>query len=148
MLRERGRPGAVQVPRQPAHHVQRLDIEVGPLGPPAGDQVVNLVRSGHSLSAYLLTSRLYGCKTGGENLDIKKVCRDTGSPERERPRAGNGYGAGGLTTGAAEEGTACGTRRSTGASAMSAAARSSTWLRGSMRPIPRLSPTSAAARGT
>jgi hypothetical protein len=43
---ERAPPCDVEVPGQPgdtAQHLQRIDIEVGPLVPPRGDEVVYLV---------------------------------------------------------------------------------------------------------
>ena len=43
---ERGPARPVQVPGQPGHpaeHLQRLDVQVGPLRLPGGDQVVHLV---------------------------------------------------------------------------------------------------------
>ena len=43
---ERGPAGPVQVPGQPGHpaeHLQRLEVQVGPLRLPAGDQLVDLV---------------------------------------------------------------------------------------------------------
>ena len=46
MLGERAAPRDVQVPGQPgdpAEHLHRLDVQVGPLRSPRGDQVVYLV---------------------------------------------------------------------------------------------------------
>jgi len=46
VLGERAAPRDVQVPRQPgdpAEHLHRLHVQVGPLSSPRGDQVVHLV---------------------------------------------------------------------------------------------------------
>jgi hypothetical protein len=46
MGRERAAPRDIQVPGKPgdpAQHLERLDIEIGPLAPPGGDQVIDLV---------------------------------------------------------------------------------------------------------
>jgi hypothetical protein len=43
---ERAAPRDVQVPCKPgdpAQHLERLDIEIGSLAPPGGDQVIDLV---------------------------------------------------------------------------------------------------------
>ena len=42
-------PGPVQVPGQPGHaaeHLQGRDVQVRPLGPPARDELVDLVAGG------------------------------------------------------------------------------------------------------
>ncbi len=46
MIGERSAPGDVQVPGEPgdpAEHLQRLRVQVRPLGPPGGNEVIHLV---------------------------------------------------------------------------------------------------------
>ncbi len=66
---ERGAPGQVQVPGQPgdpAEHLERLHVQVGPLGPPGGDQVVHLVARLSGAGRAIIHARSI-------SLDIKRV---------------------------------------------------------------------------
>ena len=74
MRGERGPPGPVQVPGQPGHpaeHLERLHVQVGPLGVPGGHQVVHLVarQRRRGLASGLLVH------AGSISLDIKTVTR-------------------------------------------------------------------------
>ena len=66
MVRERPAPGDVQVPGEPgdpAEHLQRLDVQIGPLRPPRGHQFVDLVPQLSHLADPVLGTRP-GARTG------------------------------------------------------------------------------------
>ncbi len=88
MLGEGGTPGPVQVPGEPGHpaeHLERLHVEVGPLGVPGGDEIVHLIagqRSGLDWPSGVFVH------AGSISLDIKSVaqvdmCRSAISMSRE-----------------------------------------------------------------
>jgi energy-coupling factor transporter ATP-binding protein EcfA2 len=70
VLGERAAPRDVQVPGQPgdpAEHLHRLDVQIGPLGPPRGDQVVHFVaeqRLDGDIAVGIRPCRCLGARSG------------------------------------------------------------------------------------
>ena len=126
---ERGAPGQVQVPGQPgdpAEHLERLHVQVGPLGPPGGHQVVHLVARLSGAARAIIHARSI-------SLDIKRVSGQPGSYTLTSRKGGV---------------VRCGTQAPTCGSAVNGRGPSSTCSPGCRRPIRAMWWTWAAARAT